>query len=301
MASSRSPRLKHKFLVSLSSPPHRLYPTIPPIQYTFQPTSPKMTVSVISDDRDFLVSYLCAVIKYYILRITLTPVAYVFFTSFLIHHPDDWFPTLISPPWVTTIHSFHATTALVAHLQEFSLLPPPDRVWSKGYIYAERVRQVVLPLHATVVHGKLSGPLLRQGMFFIQDESMIFVAEELGHCATCDNYLVVIAVRFDADDPQQYSTFPLYLPIKIVEPSPPRVHAEGPIEQRDKVVWCPLRLPITLVTLSRTQRRLRLPRPSPVSPSSEDPSASNPSVNSSIASSSAPLVPAKSISGENAV
>ena len=91
--------------------------------------------------------------------------------------------------------------------------------WVSTSPLAPSVRQVVLPLHATVVHGKLSSPLLRQGMFFIQDRSVIFVAEELGHCPTRDDYLVVIAIRFDNNDPQQYSTFPLYLPIKIVEPS----------------------------------------------------------------------------------
>ena len=249
-----------------------------------------MTVSVIPDDCNFIISNLCAVVKYYLFRIFLTPVAFLFSKSFLIHHPNNWFPTVISPPRVTTIHSFPATAALVAHLQEFSLLPPPDRVWSKGYIYAERVRQVVLPLHATVVHGKLSGPLLRQGMFFIQDRSVIFVAEELGHCPTRDDYLVVIAVRFDNNDPQQYSTFPLYLPIKIVEPSPPRVHAEGPIEQRDKVMRCPLDDPVTIVELSRTQRRLRLKQSPPPSLPTVDPSASSTSVKTSIEELPPPVV-----------
>jgi hypothetical protein len=239
-----------------------------------------MTVSVISDDRDFLVSYLCAVIKYYILRIALTPVAYVSFTSFLIHHPDDWFPTLISPPWVTTIHSFHTTTVLATHLKEQQLLPPPHRIWLKGLVYADRVRSIAFPLHATIVDGKLSGPLLRQGIFFIQEDSVIFIGEELGRCPTRDDYLVVIAVRFNNRNPYQYSTFPLYVPIKLIEPPPKQGNEGWPVAWHSRVQWCPLEFPITIVELSRTQRRLRLERPLAPSPPAANPSTSSLSVKS---------------------
>lgn len=144
---------------------------------------------------------------YYIKKITLLPIAYIGNRSFLIRHPTNLFPTTIAPARNTTIYSFFITESTVIELD--IPLASDKREWLSPHHLGERLFSVRLFERAVIADGKLSGPLLQQGMVVLIHQHPFYIGEELGRWPGHEEYVATLTVNLRAR-----STFILFIPAK---------------------------------------------------------------------------------------
>ena len=151
------------------------------------------------------------IILYHLWRILLTPIAYVCNTSFLLHHPHQLFPLVITPRRNTTIHSFTPSEAMVRNLLQHNLLPPPERHWSRADQLRPHVQHLLPITRALTLDTRPSGPLIQQGTFITHQGSTIFIQEELGRWPMQEDYLTTIAVNTTT-----HNKFILFVPLSFI-------------------------------------------------------------------------------------
>jgi hypothetical protein len=147
---------------------------------------------IIMTTHNATILYFLAIIGYYLRRGTFTPIAFLFNKSFTVNHPDHLFPIIISPSWNHTIHSFYPDIKIKAYIKDKFSLPPTERHWWDSKRFEERLKTEIPIPRAIVLDGNLSGPLLRQGIMFIQDSNIIFIGEEVGRYPRREDYLTTI-------------------------------------------------------------------------------------------------------------
>ena len=191
------------------------------------------------------IQHLSIDIQYYAQLVILTPIAYIFNQSFIIDHPGDIFPTLISPAQNSTIHSFYPSLNQKVHLFNRYDTPPPQRLWLR----AEDLHQRMVGDHierAITLEGTLSGPPLRQGMMVIQRHHLIFIGQELGRWPTHQDYIITYAVDINSGN-----TFPLFIPLHHIDRY--GIHDDNPLS--------PLCTPIPLASILSISSQIPSPTP----------------------------------------
>jgi len=158
-------------------------------------------------DFSILLALILAV-KYYVCCATLTIIAYLCNTSFLIHHPNRILPTIVSPPRNRTIYSIRPTARMEDHIHTRSPLSPSYRRWLSPPDLISLKHLNPLPPRAITLSGNLSGPLLRQGMIILQRNYIIYLQEEHGRWPSRDDHILTTAFSIT-----QGVTFKLFIPI----------------------------------------------------------------------------------------
>ena len=156
--------------------------------------------------------YVFTLLWYYLRCGILTPIAYLCNKSFLIHHPNRIFPSVIAPPRNNSIHSLSPTPEMYNYVTTHSSPPPPLRRWMDPQQLTQALSRDP-PLHrAIILDGDLSGPPLRQGLLIIQNGNIVYIQEELGRWPSRDNYITTSAVSLS-----RLNSFRLFLPVHQVD------------------------------------------------------------------------------------
>ena len=146
--------------------------------------------------------------KYYVGCVVLTIVAYSCNKSFLTQHPNQIFPTIISPPWNRTLHSIKPTTRMEDHIHTRSPLSPSYRRWLSPRDLLSLKHLNLPPPRAITLSGDLSGPPLCQGMIILQKNYLIYLQEEHGWWPSRDDHILTTAFSI-----KQGVTFKLFIPL----------------------------------------------------------------------------------------
>ena len=93
------------------------------------------------------------IIWYHLCYGILTFTAYLLNKSFTLQHPNRMFPSNITPPWNTTIHSFIPTGRTLEHLSTYYPLPPPERRWLNAPQLLERDSKLSALRRAITLEG----------------------------------------------------------------------------------------------------------------------------------------------------
>ena len=94
---------------------------------------------------------------------------------------------------------------------------------------------------AIMLEGHLSGPLLCEGMVFLQQNQMIYINKEFGRWPSCDNYITTYAINISTN-----ISFRLFIPIELMD-------QYGVFDSAPYSMFC---RPLTLI--NTTSRPLRL-------------------------------------------
>jgi len=217
------------------------FPVYPSFQHTTTQLSPTMnfvTLKAIYLNLSFF-TYLLSIIRYHVCRGVLTPFAFVFNQSYLLHHPDRVLPTLIAPSRNRTIHSFTPSSKA---LQRLSISPAPDRRhWCSPKEIDQRMVGEPPLRRAITLQGTLHGPPLRQGMVIFQPNCQIYIGEELARWPTREDYIVTFSVNLKTQ-----TTFRLFIPVDHLDST--GINDDSP--------RLPLR-PISLCEVLHESRRLQ--------------------------------------------
>ena len=192
--------------------------------------------------------HLFALIGYYWQYGAYSILAVIYNRSFLLHHPNRTYPTLVSTPWVHTRHSFTPHSEVL--LQRNLPFPPPQRIWSNPEGLSQRMANELPLTEAIILDGYLVGTLLCQGMGIIVDDDVIYIAEELGRWPTREDYVVTFSISMESGN-----RFWLFIPTRYL--SLRNVDDESPPS--------PLRSPITISEALDYRRRQKLLSAPPLS------------------------------------
>ena len=193
--------------------------------------------------------YLLTIVGFHLCRTILLPVGFIFNCTYLIHHPQQTLPIVIGSLHNTTIHSFFPSPSLFHQLNIPE--PPPIRRWCRPEDINKRIAGEIPGTTSVLLQGKVSGPLLRQGMVFIQQEARIFIGEEIGRWEDREDILLTICVNLDTN-----RTFCLFIPIDYLDRS----------FIRDECPRSPLRTPFSLIEAVRNSHRISQTSSSTLSP-----------------------------------
>lgn len=182
---------------------------------------------------------------YYLKLGTLFPIAYLFNQSFIINHPNCLFPTLISPPWNHTIHSFYPSSNLKTYLYLHCNPPPFERHWLQAEDLKQRMANSEIK-RAITLDGTLSGPSLRQGMVIVQHHHVIFIGPELGRWPTREDYIVTYSFNANSGN-----SFPLFIPVRHI----------NLFAVREDTPHSPLYVPIPLSDITPVHCKIPFPVP----------------------------------------
>ena len=160
--------------------------------------------------RSFL--YLTSLIQFYIFSAFALTVCKIKTYSAVVNHPDRLFPTQIASPSNLTIHSFKANWAMINYLLVNYSLPPITRRWAAPWYVQTRLAAAHTDLRPITLRGRLMGPKLRQGRFFIQRHHVIMIAEEVGRWPSQQNHVATVALNLTTGN-----TFTLLIPLSYMD------------------------------------------------------------------------------------
>jgi hypothetical protein len=104
-------------------------------------------------------------------------------------------------------------------------------------------------LRPIILRGKISGPKLRQGTLFVQQQHVILIAEEIGRWPSQQDHIATIALNLKSGN-----TFTLLIPFSYIDNT--TIH--------DPTVISPLYQPLFLFEAIDYYRRItKLPLPCP--------------------------------------
>ena len=189
-------------------------------------------------------------VKYYLYYGIIIPIAYLFNQSYLLQHPNRPFPTIISPALNNTIHSFFPNSHIQGQLPHPLPPSPSQRHWSNPQELQQRIMHDPPLTCAIILQGPLSGPPLRQGMIIMQQDSTVYIQEEIGRWPCREDFIATHSVNL-----QTGTTFRLFIP----------AHQTYELGIQDDTPRSPFRTPITLTELINHYRAMRSSPPSPPS------------------------------------
>ena len=156
--------------------------------------------------------YLFSLLKFYLLSAFAQALSRVKTFSILINHPNRLFPTQINSPHNLTIHSFKANWAIIHYLITRSNLPSITRRWAAPWDVRARLTAANADLRPITLRGRLSGPRLRQGWLFVQQNHVIWIMEEVGRWPSQQDHVATVA--FDITTGR---TFTLLIPLSYLD------------------------------------------------------------------------------------
>lgn len=186
------------------------------------------------------ICHLFAIIWYHIRYRIFLLIAFTINRSFIISHPDHVFPSTITPPWNTTIHSLRPTNQMMECIRNH-YTPSYQRRWLSPDRLLQQIPTPDPYTPAIVLEGCLSGPLLREGMVFLQQNQAIYIDKEFGRWPSRDNYITTYAVNISTN-----ISFRLFIPIELMD-------RYGVFDSAPYSMFC---RPLTLI--DSTSRPLRL-------------------------------------------
>ena len=193
-----------------------------------------------------MIFYYFPLIKYHLIRLFFTIIAYTLNKSFLIQHPYHVYPSRISTPWNQTIHSFIPPPAMQEHLFKYHPPPPQTRHWPKPEEVLNKLSFNSPIARAITLQGNLSGPELHQGVMFLQGSHLIYIQAEHGRWPTRDNFISCTAINIHFD-----LTFRLFIPVELIS-------RQGII---DESPHSPFTSPIPFVKISNGYARYKIAHP----------------------------------------
>ena len=156
--------------------------------------------------------YLTALIKYYLLFITLYPLAHLLNRSYILHHPAQPLPLCIAPERNTTIHSFWLSRDMHRYLRKNYPAPPVlRRWWSVSEMHRKNPPHLKLA-SLIILQGRLQGPLLRQGMLIKQGHSTYLIHRELGQLREDLNHIATYSIAL-----HKHAMVPLLIPEEYMD------------------------------------------------------------------------------------
>ena len=105
----------------------------------------------------------------------------------------------------TAIHSIKVNTNTAIHLRIPFILP--QQIWSAPHHFQQRIASNLPLTHPIILNGKLSRPLLHQGMGIVYQKDIIYIAEEIGCCPDQDGLILTKSVLLPTCE-----QIPLFIP-----------------------------------------------------------------------------------------
>ena len=173
---------------------------------------PNFTTSLVAAHGRWSLSYLTALLTYYLYAFWYYPLAYMRNQSYLLYHPDQPLPISVAPPWNRTLRSFHLNSDMFAYITHLVPRSPATRRWRSRREIADQVllRFTVSTLQA--LSGELHGPNIRQGMLVYQGRQAYYIKEEFGRMPTREDLITTLSYALG---PQ--IILPLFIPIQYID------------------------------------------------------------------------------------